>query len=140
MKRLLLTGLLACFVAICNSQTTKDSCDLKVCVVNKSSYLIDRIIINNTLNIDSLAPNAKSDFKCSKSLFATFSYAITFTRKNLFGGNSQTRIFSQPRDHVKEKEIKDGRLKLYLTIEKNRKNKFEIHFEIKKLTTGVQTE
>jgi len=140
MKKLLLTGLLACFVAICNCQTTKDSCDLKVCIVNKSSYQIDKIIINNTLTIDSLAPNERSDFKCSKSLFTTFKSDITFTRKKLFGGTSRTQIISQPVDHIGEKEIKEGRLELYLTIEKEEKNKYEIHFDIKKLTTGVQTE
>ena len=140
MKKLIFTGLLSCIAVFCISQTTNDSCNLKVCVVNKSLYQIDRIVINNTLTIDSLAPNEKSDFICSKSLFETFKSDVTFTRKKLFGGISRIRLISQPIDHVGEKEIKKGRLELLLTIDKEDKNKYKIHFDITQVTTDLKTE
>ena len=139
MKKLMLTGLLACIVIICNSQTTKDSCHMKVCIVNKSPYQIEKIVINDTLIIDSLAPNKKSDFKCSESIFTTFKSDITFTRKKLFGGTLRIRTISYPIDYVGEKEIKEGRLELYLTIEKRKKNKYKIHFDIEQLNSVIQT-
>ena len=140
MKKLILTGLLASIAVYCISQTTKDSCNLKVCVVNKTLYFIDKIIINNTLTIDSLDPNEKSDFICSKSLFETFKSDVTFTRKKLFGGTSRIQLISQPIDHVGEKEIKEGRLELLLTIIKDDKIKQKIHFDIKEVTTDLKTE
>ncbi len=135
MKKFIFTGILSCIAVFCISQTTNDSCNLKVCVVNNSLYQIDRIVINNTLTIDSLAPNEKSDFICSKSLFETFKSDVTFTRKKLFGGISKIRLISYPIDHVGEKEFKEGRLELLLTIDKEGKNKNKIHFDITQVTT-----
>ena len=135
MKKFIFTGILSCIAVFCISQTTNDSCNLKVCVVNNSLYQIDRIVINNTLTIDSLAPNEKSDFICSKSLFETFKSDVTFTRKKLFGGISKIRLISYPIDHVGEKEFKEGRLELLLTIDKEGKNKNKIHFDITHVTT-----
>jgi len=140
MKKLIFTGLLSCIAVFCISQTTNDSCNLKVCVVNKSLYHIDRIIINNTLTIDSLAPNEKSNFICSKSLFETFKSDVTFSRKKLFGGITRIQLISQPIDHIREKEFKEGRLELFLTIDKEDKNRYEIHFSIKQATTELMTE
>jgi hypothetical protein len=136
MKKLLLIGLLSCLFSICNSQTIKDPCDLMVRVVNNSKYHIEKLVINDSIIIDSLASGEKSDFKCLRSIYTTLKYDIIFTKKRLIGRALRFQIISYSVDHVGEKKITEGQFELFLTIDNGEKDKYEIYFDRRIINTG----
>lgn len=139
MKKLLLIGLLSCIFSICKSQTIKDPCDLMVRVVNNSKYHIAKLVINDSIIIDSLVPGEKSDFKCLKCIYTTLKYDITFTKKRLIGRAFRFQIISYSVDHVGEKKITEGQFELFLTIDNVEKNKYQIYFDRRIINIGNST-
>ncbi len=131
MIKMLTLGLLLFCCLIGYSQTTKDSCELKVRVFNKSKYHINKLIINKSIITDSLDSNNNTNFICVQSLFTSLNYDITFTKKSLFVKTIWAHIISQPIDYNGEKEVKQGQFDLFLTIDKISRDKYDIEFKRK---------